>query len=215
MAWLSPPQDEWTRRAPCRGSSVGWSRRELGTGVESAVGREGLRSPNTQPVCVQSGLMKIKPGSCLLTATKQQKRNQEHAKKEVLEDHSVTWNNPQKMWNGIASALSAHSLERPLCPARPCLTGVGVCSWQCREPRSYSRKDTVLGVLRSHWGVWTNLQSGIWWLSSQTWVRHAHLWLSSTTCSLCGFDSITFPSLNSSCLMEVITGLTSLGSCEE
>ena len=60
-----------------------------GYGGEPAAGRGGLRNPTTQPVCVQSGLT-IKPGSCLLTATIQQKRNQEHAKKEVSEDHSVT-----------------------------------------------------------------------------------------------------------------------------
>lgn len=68
-----------------------WMKQEgAGYGREPAAGRGGLRNPTTQPVFVQSGLTKIKPGSCLLTATKQQKQNQEHAKKEVSEDHSVT-----------------------------------------------------------------------------------------------------------------------------
>ena len=42
---------------------------------EPAVGRGDLRSPATQPMCVQGGLTKIKPGLCLMMATQQQKQN--------------------------------------------------------------------------------------------------------------------------------------------
>lgn len=46
---------------------------------EPAVGTGDLRRPATQPVCVQGGLTKIKPGSCLMMATQQQKQNREPA----------------------------------------------------------------------------------------------------------------------------------------